>query len=353
MSLRVPRVLLIGAATLAALALAYLGFAWLGVEPLLKWALPRYFAQHGGYQASLGGARFDPFRLKATLHDFALREPDGKPLLAIGTLVVDFDGTSPVQRAWVFDDITVDAPAVTVELRPDGRLNWFDLVDALTDPNAPPPAPDAEPPRVLVRHLALTRGVADLTDRLVTGGFHTRAEPLALELNHLSTLPQDRGEHTLSAQTGIGAKLRWRGSVGLNPVLATGELTVDQLQLGSIEPYLRQYLQIAPPAGEMAVSLSYRASYAGGQFDLTLGGVDATLAGLALADAGAAQPAVQLQTIALKGGHFDLGRRQASVELVQVGPGRIVLQRAADGRLDGQGWLRAAAPAASAPAASA
>lgn len=343
----------VSATVLAGLFVAWLLFAWLVFDPLVRWALPRQVAQHGGYQLAIGQARLHPLRLSATLQDVALREPGGRPLLTLGALTLDLDATGLLRRAWTFDELTVDAPVVSVELRPDGRLNWLDFAQAWSDPAAPPAPPEAAPPRLLVRRLAITGGAVDFEDRQVGGGFRTRADALALELHRLSTLPEDRGDHTLSVRTGLGAELRWRGSFGLNPVAASGELTLDTLLLDRLWPYLRGRLQMAPPQGEAALQLAYNARYAQGRTELALERVEARLTKLALRGAEAAEPALALDTVVLRGGRLDLGKREAGFEQVEIGPGRLALVRAADGRLDVQDWLRAPAPAPAAAASAA
>lgn len=350
MNPRVLRALRIAAVSIGALILAWLLFAWLAFEPLLKWAVPRHLAQHGGYVLSIGEASLHPLRLAASVRDVALREPGGQPLLALARLEVNLDAGGLFRRAWSFDEVRLEAPVVTLELRQDGRLNWLDFVTALSDPAAPAAPPGAAPPRLLVRRLAIADGALDLTDRHVSGGFHTRADALALELHRLSTLPDDRGDHTLSVQTGVGATVRWRGEFGLNPVQAGGDVSVDGLQLERLWPYLRETLHMEPPQGEAALRFAYRVGYAQGRLDLALERVEARLAGLALRSAGAAQPALALDALTLAGGRLDLASRRVSFERVQVGPGRVALRRAADGRLDVQDWLRPRDVAAAGPA---
>jgi len=350
---RLRRVLLsVPALTIAGLLLAYLLFAWLGFDPLLRWALPKWVADSTGHELTIEQARFDPFRLAVDVQGLRLAEPGGKPLLGLARLYVNFDALGSIgHRAWAFDELRVGRPVLQLELRRDGWINWQRLFDALA--SGPPPAAEAEkaPTRILLQHLALEAGRIDLSDQRYADGFQTSIDPLDIALDRLSTLPQDRGGHTVSAVTGIGATVRWKGEVGLNPLLATGEVAVDELLLDRLWPYARQRLQMAPPQGKAGLSLAYRISIEQRRFNVALERVDAKVEQLALTGRNASEPAIALGTLHLGGGRFDLQRREASFESAGISGGRIALALDANGRPDLLDWLPQAAAPASAPAA--
>lgn len=341
----------------AGLLLVYLLAGWFAFEPLVKWAAPKFVADRSGYRLGIEHARYDPLRLSVELRGIALAEPAGQKLLAMDRVFVDFESSSLLRRAWTFAEIRVERPVVAVELGADGKLNWLTFVDAFADPAAPPPEtdPDAAPPRLIVQRFGLGQGRVDFTDRTATtGAFRFQLDPLDLDLEHLSTLPDDLGQHAVTARTGIGAMLRWRGTFGLNPVTANGDIAIDELDLARLQPYLAQALGQVQPQGKAALNLSYRAGYANQRVSLRLDQVAAKLDGVALRgpDA-AAPPAVALDAVSLSGGQFDLDTRRASFESLAVTGGKVGLVRAADGRLDLQTWLAVApvAAATSAPAA--
>lgn len=341
----------------AGLLLVYLLAGWFAFEPLVKWAAPKFVADRSGYRLGIEHARYDPLRLSVELRGIALDEPAGQNLLAMDRVFVDFESSSLLRRAWTFAEIRLERPVVAVELGADGKLNWLRFVDALADPAAPPPAtdPDAAPPRLIVQRFALDQGRVDFTDRTGASEVRFHLDPLHLDLEHLSTLPDDLGQHAVTARTGIGAMLRWRGTFGLNPVTANGDIAIDELDLARLQPYLAQVLGQVQPQGKAALNLSYRAGYANQRVSLRLDQVAAKLDGVALrGPVAAAPPAVALDAVSLSGGQFDLDTRRASFESLAVTGGKVGLVRAADGQLDLQTWLAApAAPATSAPAAAA
>ncbi|KAF0103666.1 MAG: hypothetical protein FD187_934 [bacterium] len=321
-----------------ALVAAWFLFAWFGFDPLVKWAAPKFIADKSRHQLSIAEARFDPFALSVSVKGLKLAEPDGKPLLAFDDLFVDFEAASLFKWAWTFDAIRLTGPRARMELLADGRLNWSGLIEAFKDEEEKPEKPL---PRLLIRRIVLERGWVDVADRKVD--FETSLSPLALTLTDLSTLPEDKGAHTLAATTEIGARVRWKGDVTLKPVLATGELAVDSLPLAKAWPYLEARLNMAPPEGVAALGLKYKVGWADKKLSLNVDDLSLAVDRLALRGAPAAAPAVTLERLALSGGRFDLGRRSLEIGEIALNGGRVALTRAADGRIDLQDWFVAPA----------
>lgn len=316
------------------LVACYFLFAWLGFEPLVKWAAPKVIADKSRHQLSVAEARFDPLDLSVSVKGLKLAEPDGKPLLAFGELFVDFEAASLFKWAYVFEDIRLTEPDARVELRPDGSLNWSALIEALKSKED---EPDKPLPRLLIRRIALERGQVAVADRKV--GFETALKPLDLSLTELSTLPDDKGAYTLAATTQPGARIRWKGEVTLKPVLATGELGIDQVTLARLWPYVQNKLAMAPPEGTAALSLTYRVGYADKKLSLLVDKLGLGVEGLALKGSRTAEPALRLDRLALAGGRFDLDKRQLDIGEIALSGGKVALNRDAAGKLDVMDWL--------------
>ena len=332
------------------LVMAYFLFGWFGFEPLVKWAAPKFITDKTSRHLTMEQARFDPLRLSVDLRGVTLTEPDGKPLLKLGRLFVDFEAVSLFKRAYVFDEIRLSEPAVQVELRADGHLNWLDFVDAFSTGAPPSKEGSAAPRRLLVRRSVLEQGHVQLIDHKIAGGFETSVEPLELQLDNLSTLPEDRGGYTLSAKTALGATVRWKGDLSLNPVTASGELAVNDIFLARLWPFFRNVLNMTPPEGTAALSLAYRASYANRQVDLKLDRVEASLDKLLLRGPQDSTAPIALDAIRLSGGHVDLAKQEAGFDAVTVDGGRVAIELDAQGRPQLLDWLKPPAPAAAATA---
>jgi hypothetical protein len=352
---------------IAGLVAAYLLFSWLAFEPLVRWQAPKIVAERSAHHLTLQRARFDPLRLTLRLGGVQLAEPDGKPLLAFNELLVDFQLASLFRRAYTFHEVRLSEPDVQVRIDGDGRLNWMRLVDAFTGPPQSEPADERSgPPRFLIEHAVLHKGRVSVEDQRL-GGFRVAAEPLDLELNDLSTLPADKGDHVLSVRTSFGALVRWKGELGLNPLLARGDVAVEDVQLERtwplLQPLLRNTLQMAAPEGKGGLRFAYRISHEQGRLAAQVDQFALDLRALALRGAGDREPSLALDKVAFSGGRLDWAERSATLDAIEIGGGRIALERAADGLLNVQRWLapdepdepdkQTGAPAPRAPAASA
>ncbi|HET9645299.1 MAG TPA: DUF748 domain-containing protein, partial [Burkholderiaceae bacterium] len=341
MPLRLRRVLLsLPVLLITGLAAVYLLAGWFAFEPLAKWAVHKLVDERSGYRLEMEHAKFDPIRLSVDLRGVTLAEPAGKPLLTLARLFVDAESRGLLSRTLTFEQVRLVRPVASVELGTDGRLNWLTFIAAVTrNDKAQPTASRESLPRLVIRHFALDSGRIDLADHSIPGGFSTQVDPLNLQLDELSTLPDDTGRHSILARTGLGTDIRWTGSFGLNPVTAAGEIVVNNVSLAWLRPYLETVLGSARVDGNAGLNLGYRAGYANKRFSLQLHDVGAKANRLTLSGGTDADPAVTLDSIALNGGRVDFDNRRVDIGRIAIEGGKVRVVRAVDGKLDVQEWL--------------
>ena len=307
---RIGRVALAGAALLAFL----LGFAWLALPGILQSQAQKLVAEKSGHALSLARPEINPLALSLRLRDLKLDDPEGAPLLAFRELFIDLSAASITTRGIVIDELRLDGLSANLVLRDDARAptNWSRLLAAFAGNDEK--ASDT-PPRVEIRHLALSGAQADLADRRTTPAFISRVDAFDLELRDISTRRDDSGDFKLAAHTAFGARLEWKGTATLNPLGSTGQLSLHGVDLGKLAPLLARHLPprlgLAPPEGVAGLSVDYRLGHADGKLALALDPFSVELGNLVLRKpAAAGAPAVTLGALALDGGRFDLGTRQ-------------------------------------------
>ncbi|HEV7813585.1 MAG TPA: DUF748 domain-containing protein [Janthinobacterium sp.] len=341
----------VGAAAAALVTLMMLVYTaagfWL-LPYLLKSQLPKFAQTELQRRAAIGEISFNPYTLRLEAADIHLSEADGAPLFAIGKLVVELDWRSLFRRAWSFAEIRITAPDVSLAIAPDGRFNIAEFMATL---NRKPHEASAGMPRLIIGRFALERGKVDMDDR--RAGYADRYAPIDFALNNLSTLPDEDGNYTFSADAAHGGKLYWKGSAGLNPIDGSGLLTLENVSLPGLAAYLKSYTRATLTDGKLSAKLPYRFSYKDGRFDASLTGAGLALRDLALAQAGAAEPFATLKLFEVSDVAVDLGRRMATVGAVSVADGALAVRRDAKGQLDLANLMLESAPAAtpaSAPA---
>ena len=357
------------------LVAAYFLFAWFGFEPLVEWVAPKMVADRSKHELVIGSARFDPLALSVDVKGLKLNEPDGQPLLSFDELFADFEAASLFRWTYTFQNIRMVNPHASVVLLAGGRLNWSAFIDAFKGDED---RPDKPVPRLLVRRVELVNGRVDLNDRRV--GFATALNPVDLTVDDLSTLPEDKGLYSLTATTGSGARILWKGewvlsrglptqsgngeapqAAGRKPedkaktqpaaIVATGRLGIERVSLEWLWPYLENNVNMGPPQGQAALAFEYRVNWAEDKLSLVLDKLSASVAKLLLRGKEVKDPAIRLDTLALSGGHFDLDQRSLEVGAMALTGGQVRLDRDRKGHLDIEDWFttqsgkRAAEPA--------
>lgn len=336
-----------GAAGLLA-AYTVAGF-WL-VPLLIKHQVPKYVQTELTRQAMIGEVRFNPFTLRLEAQDLQLVEADGAPLFAIGKLAAKLQWKSLIRRAWSFSDIRITAPSANLAIAPDGKFNLAELLAAL-ERRPHEASTDTRLPRVVIEQLAMEQGKVDLHDR--RAGYDNVFSLIDFALSNFSTLPEQNGAHTFTAQSARGGKMRWKGTASVNPIRASGEVTLENASLPELSVYLKSYTRATLAAGQLSATLPYSLSYAGGKFEARLEGAKLSLRDLALAREGVTDSFAALTRLDINDLNADLARRQVAVGQVRADGGKLSVKRDAKGELDLANLMIAAAgpKAASGPVA--
>ena len=312
----------------AVVVYAAAGF-WL-VPALVKSQLPKYaLTELEQRQASIGELRFNPFTLRLEAHDFKLAEANGAPLFAVGALVVELDWRSLFKRAWSLAEVRISAPAVNLMIAPDGQFNIAQLLDTL---NRKPQEESSGMPRLVIRQFVLERGKVEVQDR--HAGYSDTITPIELALNNLSTLPDQNGELTLSAEEVHGGKLRWKGNASLSPIAGSGELTLENVGLPGVAAYLKPFTRVRVANGALSATLPYRFAYRDGKLDASLNGAALALRDVVLHAADSKQAFLKLKLFELRGVGVDLAHESVNVEGVQFADGVLSMRRDARGEFD-------------------
>ncbi len=373
---------------------AYVAFGFLLVDPLAQKLLPWIGEHRLASRLSAQQVRFNPFTLEATIDDLRLAEPDGRPLASFERLYVDLDIGGLFRWAWRIRDIRLDAPRVVLEVRDDGTLNWKALTDRLNEDRKPP---SDTIPRLLIDHIRIDRGNIEYTDANRSGEpFKAALAPLGLELDGLSTLPEDRGDYLIAARLPEqGGTLKWKGDVGLNPVVSSGTVQLEGVRLANLVRVIKTAeLPLMPTAGELNAAWSYNAAIVKDAPQAVVSGIRFALDGLAgritggdgqvamkrlemtvprldfsmpsgpqvtfrdlglkLHEAALTRgetPLMRLEQAEMAGVDFDLAERSARVARLAFDGAELRAARDEQGGIDWQRALPAAAPAADAPSA--
>jgi len=296
----------------------------------IKSQLPKFVETELERKASIGEVSFNPFTLRLAVQQFQLTEANGAPLFGVGALEVEMQWRSLLRRAWSFADIHIVAPTVQLAIAPDGKFNIAEFVETLNKRKHDDS--DSGMPRLIIEHFALEQGKVDMRDR--HAGYNDTFAPIAFTLNNLSTLPDENGDYTLSADAGLGGKLRWKGTNALNPIGGSGVLTLDAVALPGMSTYLKSFARVAVVDGRLSAKLPYKFAYKDGQLEANLSGAGLALNDLVVKRDGAAEAFVKLKLFDVSDVGVDLLKRTVTVGGLHVNGGTLAVRRDAKGELD-------------------
>lgn len=334
--------------TAAGLFGLYLVFGFFLVNPLAQKLLPWIGENTLASRLSAKQVKFNPLSLEATVDGLKLAEMDGAPLAGFDRLYVNL-GTSGLFRwAWRIQDLQLDRPRATIEVRRGGKLNWAALIAKLNEDKKPPSDSIA---RVLIDHIRIDNGDIEYTDANRAGEpFTAVLEPLGIELDGLSTLPEDRGDYLIAAKLPEqGGTLKLKGDVGLNPLASSGELGLEGVQLTNLLRAIKSPRNFELPSGTLAAGLHYRFAMvqdpSGANVPwLRIDGANLVVQNLALVHRGSSTPVLQLAEARVSDANLDLVQRELTVAGVSLAGGKLAATRDVQGALD---WQTLFAPAGS------
>jgi hypothetical protein len=315
---------------------------WL-LPSVIKSQLPKFVETELERKATLGDVSFNPLTLRLEAKEFRLTETNGAPLFGVDALVVEMQWRSLFRRAWSFAEISVTKPAVQLAIAPDGKFNIAAFMETLDKRKKDDS--DSGMPRLVIEHFALEQGKVEMDDR--HAGYKDTYAPITFSLNNLSTLPDENGDYTLSADAGQGGKLRWKGASSLNPIGGSGLLSLENVALPGMARYLKSFARVEVTAGRLSAKLPYKFAYGDGKLDASLAGAGLSLNDLSVKRDGAAEAFVNLKQFDVSDVGVDLLKRSVSVGGLHVNGGALALRRDAKGELDLAGLVVPAAPAKS------
>lgn len=318
----------------------YLVFGFLLVNPLAQKLLPWMGEKKFASQLSAEQVKFNPLTLEATVGGLKLAEKSGAPLASFERLYVNLDTVGLFRWAWRIRDIQLDQPHANVEVRRGGKLNWAELIAKLQEDKEPPSGTIA---RVLIDHIKIDKGHITYVDANRPGKpFTVALEPLGIELDGLSTLPEDRGDYLVAAKLPEqGGTLKWKGDVGLNPVASSGEVGLEGVRLTNLLRVIKSPRNFELPSGTLAAGLRYRFAMVRDKTGedvpwLQVNGANLIVQNLALAPRGGGEPVLQLAVARVNDANLDLATRRVDVAGVSLTGGKFAATRDVKGMLDWQ-----------------
>jgi hypothetical protein len=271
---------------------------------------------------------------RVTVERIAVRNHQGSPLVRIDTLQVRVEQADLFAEQLAFEKVAIVGAELHIRRLRDGTLDWQRLIEAARrgvsqDRQAAPKTGDGPRPHFEIAELTLEQATAHLRDESVRPRFDLTVAPLALSARNLSNAPGSRSEVTFELRARPGGTVKERGTLSLDPLAASGTVTVDGLELAGLAPYCRAQLGLDVPAGRMRLTTGYRFEQRRKGSRLAFSDGVLEVANLVVRQVGAAdrKPILRLKTLSLHGATVDLGKRTVSIGSVRSRDGQLRIVR--------------------------
>jgi len=324
----------IALAVVAVLVGAYALAGFIAVPYFARNSLRSFVGTHYNRALSIGEIRFNPFTFTVDVTRLSLPDADGSALLSFDRLHVDLKVAASLWHLGPsFNEILLEQPYVRAVVRPHGVLNLADLGKGFAAP-AKPERPSA-PLRLYITRFAIIGGTAYFEDRTRTSPFRAEFKPIAFELHDFSTTGRRSADaYTLEAASPDGERLRWSGTLRLEPLLSHGVFEVADLKARTIWNYLRTSLPFEIDSGMIGIKGEYDLGNAGNGLGMRVDVHTATVSRLGIKPNGAQQHYVELGNIALDELRADLTSRRIELTKVALSDGDIKAWMSEQGKLN-------------------
>ncbi len=276
-----------------------------------------------GHPVALEDVRLNPFTFSLGLTGFEIQELDRTPMLGFQELFVDFEATSLVRSAYLFDEIRLTLPFGLVHLQADGKLNLLGLVPRPSE-EANRPAPPAEQPSkgemppVEVRLLSIQRGVIEYRDDSKKRPVTIDVVPIEISVRNFSSRRGGENAYAFTAEFGEGEVLAWEGSLYLDPLESDGHVSLSHVRLNTFWPSLRDRFRFDILSGTLLVDARYHFDTHLAPVNLQIMEGKVQLADFRLSEAGNREPVLTVPSFGIDGISMDLSKRELGIGTVAL-----------------------------------
>jgi len=324
----------IALAIVVALLGGYAMAGFLAVPHFARNGLQEFVRTHYGRTLSVGEIRCNPFTFNLDVRQLSLPDADGQKLLSFERLHLDLRLLGSLWRlAPSFGEIVLEEPYVRAVLRRDGALNLADLGKGFA-PGPSKPAAKSAPLRLYIGRLAIVAGTALFEDRTRPTPFSAELKPIAFELRDFSTTGRTADAYALEAASPDGERLRWTGTLRLEPLLSHGTFEISDLKARTLWNYARASLPFEIDSGVIGIEGEYDVGSAGGPLGVRVRVHTASVSHLGVKPKGDAQRYIDVGNIAVDDTRLDLTGHTVEVAKVIVSDGDIRAWVSGEGRLN-------------------
>ena len=282
----------------------------------------------------------NPFVLSLRITGFEIQGPDQSSLLGFDEFFVNFQASSLIRQAYVFDTIRLTFPFVSAKVSTEGHLNLVDLVppagEGANAPTSQSDKPQARIPAVEIGHFEIDQGVVEFRDESKPKPFSLDIVPIHIVLKNFYTRPGGENTYAFTAELGKGETLAWEGTLSVEPIRSAGKLALSGVKVRTLWRYLGDRFQFDLTDGVVGIHGNYNVDMQTTPPTIQIKQTQIQLANLAVAEAGGLDPVIVVPVLKVEDVAVDVSRRDLTIGNILVGDARWKVWRNLDGTVNYQ-----------------
>jgi hypothetical protein len=329
---------------------AYTVIGFLILPPIIRAVAVKQLAKQLDREVSIQKIKINPFVLSATVDGLLIKDKDGQPFVSWDEVYVNFQLSSFFGHAWVFKEISTVKPFIRVQMNPDGRFNFSDLIAKFV-PAAAAAAPKepAKPPALHIEKLRITDAAAALTDLTRRKPFTRVIGPLDVNLENFKTDPENENPYSFAGSTDAGETFAWSGNFCLDPLRSQGELTLNKIHLNKYAPLYQDFVKFEIRDGFIGLHANYQFEWSATNRVMAVTNTAFALRSFRLGKPGDTNDIAELPLFGVTGINLDLEKHQAEIGSVFASGGSLFVNRDKDNNINVVELSKPSDPTAKAP----
>ena len=243
-------------------------------------------------------------------------------MLGFDEFFINFQASSLIRRAYVFDTIRLTVPYVSARVFNDGRMNLAELV--LSDGGSQSVAPQqaettkGEVPAIEIGEFEIAQGIVEFRDDSKPKPYVLDIVPIHIVLKNFHTKPGGDNAYAFTAELGKGETLSWAGTVSLEPIQSSGTLSLSGVKLPNLWQYLHDRFRFDIIDGTVAADARYAFDAAATPVKLQISQANIRIERLAVRENGSLDPVITIPALNVEGVDVDLATREVTVRNIAV-----------------------------------
>lgn len=228
---------------------------WLGVPVLVRDIAVEQVNTQFGRKLEIGASQFNPLTLRLHVENVSLYEADERtPAFKLKSLSLKLSLSALLRRAVGISELVLDSPDLHLVRQKDGKNNFSDVIDRVTNK---PAKPDQSPTRFVIANVEVHQAKVDIDDQIV--GRHTVVDALELGLPFMSDLPSDLEVFVTPKLSGRIDGAKFALGARAHPFTPNKDATIaidlEQLALPDFSAYVTDHTGLKLSSGTLTTKL--------------------------------------------------------------------------------------------------